>query len=186
MQDFVEQFIAKKQAELGEKCAEALAPSEESARAERQARLVRLGMCKKEYSESLVYSQDYPYQERKTGKFYRLVALPVTDEEYAAICRYDDSVMQLRPQKASDRLYGRGAKNYRRTAVLRFCLGALVSLFAGVILYLIESDYLFLSFGVVILGILNAHFSAVQTYTAGKTLERAEHLVALAEQKTEK
>jgi hypothetical protein len=185
MQDFVEKFIAQKQAELGEKCKDALAPREEAIRAEREARLIRLGMCKKEYSESLVYSEKYPYQERKTGKFYRFVAFEVTDEEYAAICRYDNSAMELRPKRVSDRLYSKGARNYRRTAVLRFLLGTLVSLFAGVILYLIESDYLFLSVGVALLGIVNAHLAAVQVYTAGKSLERAEHLVALAEQNSE-
>lgn len=183
MQDFVEKFIAEKQAELGEKCEKALAPSEEAARAEREARLIRLGMCRKEYSESQVYSKDYPYQERKTGKFYRLAAFTVTDEEYAAICRYDDSAMELRPEKLTDRLFGKRAKNYRRTTVWRYLLGVLISLFAGVILYLIESDYLLLSVGVAILGIIHAHLAAVQTYAAGKTLERAEHLIALAEKK---
>ena len=186
MQDFVEKFIAQKQAELGEKCADALAPREEAIRAEREARLIRLGMCSKEYSESQVYSQEYPYQERKTGRFYRFVAFSVTDEEYEAICRYDNSAMELRPGRVGDRLYGKGAKNYRRTAILRFCLGLLISLLVGVVLYLIESDYLFLSIGVAVLGIFNAHLAAVQVYTSGKVLERAEHLVALAEQRNEK
>ena len=181
MQDFVEKFIAEKQAELGEKCAEALAPSEEEARAEREARLIRLGMCRKEYHDSQVYSRDYPYQERKTGKFYRLVAFTVTDEEYAAICRYDNSAMELRPERVTDRLFGKRAKNYRATTMLRFLFGVLVSLFAGVILYLIESDYLILSVGVAALGLINSYLAAVQTYAAGKTLERAEHLVALSE-----
>lgn len=182
MQDFVEKFIAEKQAELGEKCAAALAPREEAARAEREARLIRLGMCQKEYSESAVYSEEYPYQEYKTGKFYRLIPFTVSDEEYAAICRYDNSAMELRPKRLTDRLFGKSAKNYRRTAVLRFLLGLLISAFAGVILYMIESQYLFISFGVALLGIFNSYLAAVQTYAAGKTLEKAEHLIALAEE----
>lgn len=185
MQDFVEKFIAQKKAELGDKCAEILAPKEEKTQKEREERLIRLGMCQKEYSESQVYSEEYPYQERKSGRFFRYVAFPVTDEEYAAICRYDDSVMELRPKKVTDRLYGKGAKHYRRTAVLRFMLGFLVSAFAGVILYLLESEYIFLSIGVVVLGVLNAHLAATQAYMAGRTLEKAEQLIALAEKEDE-
>jgi hypothetical protein len=181
MQDFVEKFIAEKKAELGDKCAELLAPNEEKAKREREERLIRLGMCQKEYSESQVYSENYPYQERKTGRFFRYVAFSVTDEEYAAICRYDNSAMELRPKKATDRLYGKGAKNYRRTAALRFLLGFLVSILAGVILYLLESEYLFLSIGVVVLGVLNAHLAATQTYMAGRSLEKTEQLIALSE-----
>lgn len=186
MQDFVEKFIAAKQAELGEKCEAALAPREAQARAEREARLIRLGMCRKEYSESQVFSKEYPYQERKTGRFYRFTAFEVTDEEYAAICRYDNSAMELHPAKLTDRLYGSGAKNYCRTAALRFALGLLLSAFAAVILYLLESDYFVLSILVFLLGALHAHLAAVHTYTAGKTLERAEQIMALAEEKTEK
>ena len=185
MQDFVEKFIAEKQAELGEKCAEALAPRKEAALAEREARLIRLGMCRKEYSESQTYSADYPYQEYKTGKFYRMVPFTVTDEEYAIICRYDNSAMELKPKRLSDRLFGGGARHYRRTAALRFLLGLLISLLAGVILYMLESQYLFISLGVAILGILNAYLAAVQTYTAGKTLEKTQHLVALTEEEKE-
>lgn len=186
MQDFVEKFIAAKQAEWGEKCDAALAPREAQARAEREARLIRLGMCRKEYSDSQVFSRDYPYQERKTGRFYRLAAFEVTDEEYAAICRYDNITMELHPTKLTDRLYGKGAKNYRRTAALRFVVGFLLSAFAGVILYLLESDYFLVSLLVFLFGILHAHLAAVHTYTSGKTLERVEQIMALAEQKMEK
>ena len=185
MQDFVEKFIAEKQAELAEKCGEALAPAAENARAEREARLIRLGMCQKEYSESQTYSEAYPYQEYKTGRFYRLVAFEVSDEEYAAICRYDNSAMELKPKRLGDRLFGRGAKNYRRTAGLRLLLGVLISLFAGVVLYLFESQYLFLSLGVALLGIWNAFLAAVQTYTAGKSLAQIEHLIALSEKEAD-
>lgn len=181
MQDFVEKFIAEKQAELQKKCAEALAPSEEAARAEREARLIRLGMCKKEYSEGQAYSEEYPYQEYKTGKFYRLVPFTVTEEEYAAICHYDNSAMELMPKKRTDLWLGKSARKYRLTALLHFLIGLLGSIFAGVILYMMESQYLFVSLGVAILGGMHAYLSAVQIYAAGKTLEKAEHLVALSE-----
>ena len=186
MQDFVREYIEKKQAELDAKCESALAAEKERAMAEREARLIRLGMCKKEYSESQLYSVEYPYQERKTGKFYRLVPFAVTDEEYAEICRYDDSAIELRPERPVDRLFSGSARNYRRTAALRFFFGVLVSLFLAVILYLIESDYIFLSIGAGILLIFNAGLNATETYMAGKTLARAEHLLALAEKESQK
>jgi hypothetical protein len=83
-------------------------------------------------------------------------------------------------------VFGKGAKNYRRTAGLRFILGFALSLLAAVVLYLLESEYIFLAIGALLLGTLNAHLAAVQVYTSGKSLEKAEQIIALAEQGKEK
>lgn len=83
MQEKVQRFIDSSRSRLAA-----------AADAEKRQRLIRLGLTegtKREYSNSSYRSELYPECDEKSGKYYRTVPVPlaVTDEEYAAICRYD-------------------------------------------------------------------------------------------------
>jgi len=52
----------------------------------REQHLIKLGLAEKEYSED--WHQDYPHWDSVAKKYYKLVPVDVTDEEYATICSY--------------------------------------------------------------------------------------------------
>ncbi len=183
MQPFVEEFIKKKQAEWKEAYGESAAAEEEKRRRERDERLIRLGMCEKEYNPSTVYSEDYPLEEYKTGRFYRLVPYTVSEEEYAAICRYDDTTTALRPANAEEGLFPTAGRAARVLPVLRLILGVAVSFLSGVLLYLADSRYFPVSVLIALLGSAFAYFGALSLSLARRAEERTRYLVALAEKK---
>jgi hypothetical protein len=53
---------------------------------EREQQLIALGLFEKEYSDER--HPDYPNVDPDTGKYYRIVPIEVTDEEYDMICSY--------------------------------------------------------------------------------------------------
>ncbi len=182
MQDFVEKYIEEQKSAIAEKCREAKGGVVEEKEKERDARLIRLGMCEKQYNPTATYSAEYPYQEYKSGKYYRLVPFTVTDEEYAEICRYDDSHFAIKPTAVSEKLLGKSHKGLRRTALFSLFFGALVSILGGVLLYLEESEYLLLSVLIALLGSVFSYLSAVQMFTTAKALEKVDYLLADTEE----
>ena len=180
MQDFVEQYIAQQKAllEKNGKNAEAEGSVAEKQAREREARLIRLGMCRKEYNPAAMYSAEYPYQEYKSGKYYRLIPFEVSEEEYAAICRYDDSVMKLQPASFTDRVLGREHKSLRRAALFSLVFGVLVSILGGVMLYFADSQYILLSVLISALGSIFSYLSALHFFATAKALDRVEYLLA--------
>lgn len=183
MQDFVEKFIKEKEAELAERCADAKSAVTGEREQEKEARLIRLGMCEKQYSDMLNYSAEYPYQEYKTGKYYRLVPFTVSDEEYAAICCYDNATRRLKPTSVSEKYLGKSAKGLRRIALASLIFGGLVSILVGIMLYLADSQYLLASLAIAVFGSVFSWFSAVQFYATAKTLEHTGYLLAREEEK---
>ncbi len=176
MQDFVEKYIAEQEAARAARQAERKGANETETQSTRDARLIRLGMCEKVYSESNVYSDEYPYEEFKTGKYYKLVPFTVTDEEYAAICRYDTAPVSRRRHSLTSRTFGNAARRIRRLSILRILFGLLVSLFLAFFLYLIE-DQLLLALAVFALGAVGTGFDALAFYATGETLAAVEYLV---------
>lgn len=180
MQDFVEKYIREQEAALVAKVKDAgtdgsVAGAEAR---ERDARLIRLGMCEKQYNPATTYSAEYPYQEYKSGKYYRLVPFTVTDEEYEAICRYDNSPIALKPATATDRMLGKSYKGLRRLAVFSLVFGVLVSILGGVLLYFADSQYLLISALIAVLGSVFSYIFAVHFFATAKTLDRVEYLLA--------
>lgn len=187
MQDFVEEFIAKQRALLAESCAALDSDAALQAQKEREARLIRLGMCRHEYTDATNYDQNYPYQDYKTGKYYRVVPFTVTDEEYEAICLYDRRTSALAPKKGiAGRLFGNTAKRMRRLA-FPFALGLLlISLALSAVLYVTEESFLFLSLGVAVAGIFLAFTLGLAFYAIGECLSRLDHIsVEMNEKKKE-
>ena len=183
MQDFVEKYIEEQEAarrsRLGEREKHMSAESESA----RDARLIRLGMCEKVYSESNIYSDEYPYEEFKTGKHYKLVPLSVTDEEYAAICRYDTAPVERKKRSLTARTFGNAARRIRRLSIFRILFGLAAALFLSVILYLMDSEFLPFSFVVFALGAIGTGFDALTFYATGETLAAVEYLVDEADKR---
>ena len=177
MQDFVEEYIARQRALLGESCEKLDAETADSFSREKAARLIRLGMYRREYTDSTVYDENYPYQDYKSGRYYREIPFEVTDEEYAAICLYDRRTAALAPKKgATHRLFGNTAKKMRRLA-LPFAVSILViALALAAVLYLTEESFLFLAFGVGIAGVWLAFIGGLAFYALGEVLVRLDHL----------
>lgn len=182
MQDFVLEYVKKKQAEFSAAAEDASRDRAEENAAERNARLIRLGMCRKEYSDGLQYSEDYPYSEHKTGKYYRLVPYTVSDEEYALICRYDDSPLGAQPRGVGS-CFACEAARVRHFAVLRFVLGTLLSVFLSAFLYLMESALLLGAILLGILGVAIAFADASLSYAVGKNLKNTEYMLAQMEKR---
>lgn len=185
MQDFVEKYIKEQEAALAAKCTsvDASGSVAEAEARERDARLIRLGMCEKQYNPETTYSADYPYQEYKSGKYYRFVPFAVSDEEYAAICRYDNSPIKLKPESFTDRVLGKSYKGMRRIAMFSLIFGVLVSILGGVLLYFADSQYLLVSVLIAVLGSVFSWLSTVHFFAVSKTLDRVEYLLARYEQK---
>ena len=179
MQDFVEKFIREREALLNE----ARAGVEGNMGEEREARLIRLGMCRKEYNPTLTYSEEYPYQEYKTGKYYRLVAFEVSDEEYEAICRYDKNPVARQNKTAEDKFLGKSPKKLRRAAFASWLLGSLAAVLAGVLLYLADSQYLLVSLLIALFGSLFSWFAATHFFTVANIAEKVDYLLAEQEKK---
>ena len=177
MQQFVEEYIARQKALLGESCTTLDEEHALAARRAREERLIRLGMFRREYSDSTTYDENYPYQDYKTGKYYRDIAFEVTDEEYEAICLYDNRTAALAPKKGiAGRLFGNTAKKLRRLA-FPFALGILlVGLAIAAILYLTEESFLFLSVGAALVGIGAAFAGGLTFYALGEILSRLDHI----------
>ena len=58
---------------------------------ERQQNLIEAGLYEKEYSKNDQYSLEYPYSEDNSlgqTKYYKLVAINITDEEYEEVKKY--------------------------------------------------------------------------------------------------
>ncbi len=180
MQDFVLEYVEKKKAEFAAVTEEASASRIEEQASERDARLIRLGMCRREYSDGTQYSEQYPYEEHETGKYYRLVPYTVSDEEYALICRYDESPLGAE-SRGVGRSFAREAKRVRHFAVLRFTVGCLVSLALAVFLYLVESALLIGAGLLFALGVALSFADASLCYAAGRTLKNTEYIMAQLE-----
>ncbi len=181
MQDFVKEYIEKKQAEFAARTESASSHRAAAEEGERAARLIRLGMCRREYNPEGVYSSNYPEEEHKTGRYYRTVPLAVSDEEYALICRYDESPLDAEGKSLPARSFARSVSHVRRLATLRFATGVLLSLGAAVLLYLIEPELLV---GAVLLGLLGtglAALSAALYYAVGKNLKNTEYILTQLE-----
>lgn len=181
MQDFVEKYVKEQEAARAQRQGERAAASEAEMQSARDARLIRLGMCEKVYSESNVYSDEYPYEEFKTGKYYKLVPFTVTEEEYALICRYDTAPVERKKRSLTARTFGNAARRIRRTSILRILFGLVTSAFLAVILYLIDTEFLPFSFIVFALGAGSTCFDALTYYATGQTLAAVEYLVDEAE-----
>ncbi len=174
MQEFVEKFIQEKQAAQEKACAPVVAEQAEDARRAREERLIRLGMCEREYTDSTVYSPEYPYQDYKTGRFYRQVAFSVTDEEYALICRYDDAPVSYRASHPVDRVLGGGERRYRVRAVWMLLSGVVLSILLGVVAYLTEG--LLLALPLAIGGLCLSFLQATLLHTVGELSARVAYL----------
>ena len=174
MQDFVEKFIREKEALLDA----ARAGVKDNMAEEREARLIRLGMCRKEYNTALTYDDAFPYQEYKTGKYYRLVAFEVSDEEYEAICRYDDMPIAQSKKTVGDKFLGKGPKKLRRAAVCSWLFGSLAAILAGVLLYLADSQYLLVSVLIAFFGSLFSWFAAAQFFAVVGVAEKVDYLLS--------
>lgn len=183
MQDFVEKYIEEQEAARRERQAEHEKLMECESESTRDARLIRLGMCEKVYSESNVYSDEYPYEEFETGKHYKLVPFVVSDEEYAAICRYDAAPVERKKRSLTARTFGNAARRIRRLSVFRILFGLLTSLFLAVILYLMDSEFLPFSFVVFVLGAIGTTFDSLSFYATGETLAAVEYLVDEADKR---
>lgn len=177
MQDFVEKYIAEQEAARAARQAERKGANEAETQSTKDARLIRLGMCEKVYSESNVYSDEYPYEEFKTGKYYKLVPFTVTDEEYAAICRYDTAPVARRRHSLTSRTFGNAARRIRSFSIARILFGLFASAFLGLVLYLMDSQFLPFSFVVFALGAIGTSFDALAFYATGETLAAVEYLV---------
>lgn len=180
MQDFVEKFVAERRAALEEKKASTAAAQEDARQKERDARLIRLGMCEKEYSPTADYRAEYPFQEYRTGKYYRLLPFAVSDEEYALICHYDDSPLPLKKPKFLARLFGGLARHAAGYALTAFLFGLGVSLFLGVVLF--SAEGILPGLAAALLGLGLSFIGAVTVYTVGRTAATTEALLTMAEQ----
>ncbi len=174
MQDFVEQFIREREALINE----ARSGVEGNQAEEREARLIRLGMCRKEYNPALTYAEEYPYQEYKTGKYYRLVALEVSDEEYEAICRYDDLPIARQSKTVGEKFLGKSPRKLRRAAVCSWLFGSLAAVLAGVFLYIADSQYLLVSLLIALFGSLFSWFAAAHFFAVANIAEEVDYLLA--------
>lgn len=184
MQDFVEEYIAAQRAKLGKACKDLDKEHIKAAKDARDARLIRLGMCKKEYSESTVYDAAYPYQEYKTGRYYNLIPFEVSDEEYAEICRYDEQIALLAPRGITRRIFGNTAKKLRVLA-LPFAISMLIaSIIAAVLLYRTEESFALLAIGVGAFGIWLSFLGGLLTYAAGEILARLDRKTVETVKKT--
>ncbi len=183
MQDFVKEYIEKKEAEFAAVTETASAHRTAANENERAERLIRLGMCRREYNPNATYSSDYPEEEHKTGRYFRTVPYEVSDEEYALICRYDDSPLNTEKKKISARFFARATARVRRLAAIRFFLGFFLSLGAGVFLYLIESQLLVGALLFVLVGTALSAVEASLYYAVGKNLKNTEYIMAQLEKK---
>ena len=174
MQDFVESFIREREALLDA----SRAGVEGNMAEEREARLIRLGMCRKEYNPALTYAEEYPYQEYKTGKYYRLVAFEVSDEEYEAICRYDAMPIAQSKKTVGDKFLGKNPKKLRRAAVSAWLFGSLAAILAGVLLYFADSQYLLVSVLIALFGSLFSWFAAAQFFAVAGVAEKVDYLLS--------
>ncbi len=186
MQDFVEKYIeeqeAARRARQGERERHMSVESEST----RDARLIRLGMCEKVYSESNIYSDEFPYEEFKTGKHYKLVPFAVTDEEYAAICRYDTAPVERKRRSLTARTFGNAARRIRRLSIFKILLGLAASIGLGVFIYLAtDMDPAGLAVGLVALmiGVGFTWLDALTFYATGETLAAVEYLVDEADKR---
>lgn len=81
----VKEYLEKKEQEQEEK----QKLKEEERRRNQENHLFRLGIFEKVYSEGDV-SQEYPEYDHELKKAFMRVPIPVTDEEYAKICSYEE------------------------------------------------------------------------------------------------
>ncbi len=76
MDERVEKYIKEKEAEVKEKYEK-----------EKEKKLVALGLVEKEYSPDGEYSNEFPYHDLISQKYYRKVPIKITDEEYQEILK---------------------------------------------------------------------------------------------------
>ena len=181
MPDFVKKYIEEQEAARAARQGERESAMESEQQSVKEARLIRLGMCEKVYSESNIYSDEYPYEEFKTGKHYKLVPFTVSDEEYAAICRYDTAPVARKKRSLTARTFGNAARRIRRMSIFRIVFGIVAAAFLALILYLVDSEFLPFSFVVFALGAVGTSFDALAFYATGETLAAVEYLVDEAE-----
>lgn len=85
MHDKVKEYLEKKEREQEEK----QKLQEEERRRNQERHLFGLGIFEKVYSDGDV-SQEYPEYDHELKKAFKQVPIPVTDEEYAKICSYEE------------------------------------------------------------------------------------------------
>lgn len=93
---------------MHEKVAEYLARQRQKETAFREKKLVEMGLCQREYlPEGTKQTQDvvleYPYTEGE--RRYKVVAIPVTDEEWEEICAHTDRGPVRRRNRVSQALW---------------------------------------------------------------------------------
>lgn len=56
----------------------------------KKKKLISLGYCEREYIEATISTGDYTLKDKEKGKYYKLVPLEVTDEQWAKILEIGD------------------------------------------------------------------------------------------------
>ncbi len=84
--------------------------------ADRAQTLVALGLTEKEYAPDNLPSREYPQEEWVDGekRYYREVAISVTDEEYAQILAKTAAVEAIRKKNATEQAKKRPAKTEKQ------------------------------------------------------------------------
>lgn len=84
MNEKLKSFLDQKRAEGRVSCEPTQAVSEE----EKNAMLLKLDLCEREYSQENKRSAEYPCCDYSSGKYYKEVPIKVTDEEYQELIKY--------------------------------------------------------------------------------------------------
>ncbi len=84
MNEKLKSFLDQKRAEGRVSCEPTQAVSEE----EKNAMLLKLDLCEREYSQENKRSAEYPCCDYTTGRYYKEVPIKVTDEEYRELIKY--------------------------------------------------------------------------------------------------
>ena len=116
------------------------------------------------------------YYYYKDGYVFTLVA--TSDEEYEAICRYDDMPIARLSKTVGDKFLGKSPKKLRRAAVSSWLLGSLAAILAGVLLYFADSQYLLVSILIALFGSLFSWFAAAHFFTVANIAEKVDYLLA--------
>lgn len=96
MNKVVEKFIEKQKAEL-----------EAKNNLKKEKLLIDLGIYDKEYSDNTAWSEEYPKyeydQNTQEAKYYKIVPIQVTDEEYAEILKYSNLNKEEETDKSNNK-----------------------------------------------------------------------------------
>lgn len=84
MNEKLKSFLDQKRAEGRVSCESTKVVDEE----EKNAMLLKLDLCEREYSQENKRSAEYPCCDYTTGRYYKEVPIKVTDEEYQELIKY--------------------------------------------------------------------------------------------------